>query len=229
VKCSGCCFGGLRFGGGNTQTQAHQVCRPQSNRKRSCNILSSSKYVHLLVKDRVCPLDYNLCLRETCDLMGIFGVAFSYRNEFLFLAKSSFCCSLIVESKMKSRYCFQNRIIFDPMQKKPSCTVCDFDDVTLGSPAIYCEIQLEFAKAPTGVVKDPWLSGPTSRWVWFYVVCISSMKLRLPSYMVFDVRLQLSRLHFCCLPELQTTAPALQRGRKSLFFGQSDIIDDLTW
>ena len=50
--------------------------------------------------------------------------------------------------------------------KKPNCTVCDLDGVTLGSPAIYSETELEFAKALTGVVKDPWLSGPISRWVW---------------------------------------------------------------
>jgi len=57
-------------------------------------------------------------------------------------------------------------VFFHQAHKKAELRVCDLDDVTLGSPAIYSETELEFAKAPTGVAKDPWLSGPISRWVW---------------------------------------------------------------
>jgi len=46
-------------------------------------------------------------------------------------------------------------VFFHQAHKKTELHICDLNDVTLGSPAIYFEIQLEFAKAPTGVVKDP--------------------------------------------------------------------------
>ena len=45
--------------------------------------------------------------------------------------------------------------------------------------------------------------------------------------MVCEVQLQLSCLHLCCLRELQTTPPVLQRGRRCVLFEQSVIIDDV--
>ena len=48
--------------------------------------------------------------------------------------------------------------------KKPSFTFCDLDDVTFGSSAFRTCV----ARIPTPA--DPWLSVPTSRWVWLLSV-----------------------------------------------------------
>jgi len=52
------------------------------------------------------------------------------------------------------------------MHKKTELQFGDLDDVTLGSSAIFFETEMEFESLPTGAFKDPWLSVPTSQWVW---------------------------------------------------------------
>jgi hypothetical protein len=51
--------------------------------------------------------------------------------------------------------------------KKPSCLLHDFDEVTLGCPAIFGNSKAEMSAAQQDH-RNPWISLPTLRWVWLF-------------------------------------------------------------
>jgi len=50
-------------------------------------------------------------------------------------------------------------------KKKPSCSLRDLDDVTLGGSAVFFKLRFGISQCYVPF-EDPWLSAPTSRWVW---------------------------------------------------------------